>query len=56
MVTFALSTSLRAGNITALCWAKVDMEGKQVWVCIPTKPRCEVRHGLSLIAVEENLH
>lgn len=32
MATFALSTGLRAANITGLCWDQVDMERKQAWV------------------------
>jgi len=30
--TFALSTGLRAANITGLCWDQVDLERKQAWV------------------------
>jgi integrase len=32
MATFALSTGLRAANVTGLCWDQVDMERKQAWV------------------------
>jgi len=32
MAIFALSTGLRAANITGLCWGQVDLERKQAWV------------------------
>lgn len=32
MAAFALSTGLRAANMTRLCWDQVDMEKKQAWI------------------------